>query len=238
MPWRAWHRHDGAERVRGAVHEVGPVAAVDVQVDEPRREVHPAEVDPAVAPRRPPRCARSRRRQLAPGTSRSGSTSVAFVKTVTAISFPRVYPTHVSRAGRSRPARVVQHLCPHVGGRVMARRKLNGLRVLVTGASQGIGRALVVEAAKHGCKVLAAARSQPLLDELAAEVATFGGAVEDGRRGRDEPRRPRGDGRRRDAALRRSRRAHQQRRHRRDRALHGLASRTCCGRSSRRTSSA
>ena len=58
------------------------------------------------------------------------------------------------------------------------RRKLNGLRVLVTGASQGIGRALVVEAAKRGCKVLAAARSQPLLDELAAEVRAAGGTVE------------------------------------------------------------
>ena len=52
----------------------------------------------------------------------------------------------------------------------MARRNLDGLRVLVTGASQGIGRALVLEAAKRGCQVLAAARSQPLLDELATEV--------------------------------------------------------------------
>ena len=60
----------------------------------------------------------------------------------------------------------------------MARRKLNGLRVLVTGASQGIGRALVVEAAKRGAKVLAAARSQPLLDELAAEVRAAGGTIE------------------------------------------------------------
>ncbi len=51
----------------------------------------------------------------------------------------------------------------------MARRNLNGLRMLVTGASQGIGRALVLEAAKRGCRVLAAARSQTLLDELAAE---------------------------------------------------------------------
>ena len=58
------------------------------------------------------------------------------------------------------------------------RRKLNRLRVLVTGASQGIGRALVVEAAKRGCKVLAAARSQPLLDELAAEVRAAGGTLE------------------------------------------------------------
>jgi short-subunit dehydrogenase len=52
----------------------------------------------------------------------------------------------------------------------MARRKLQGLRVLVTGASQGIGRALVLEAARRGCHVLAAARSQPLLDELATEA--------------------------------------------------------------------
>src|SRR5215208_3101918 len=58
------------------------------------------------------------------------------------------------------------------------RRKLSGLRVLVTGASQGIGRALVVEAAKRGCRVLAAARSQSLLDELAAEVRTTGGTIE------------------------------------------------------------
>jgi short-subunit dehydrogenase len=60
----------------------------------------------------------------------------------------------------------------------MARRKLAGLRVLVTGASQGIGRALVVEAAKRGTKVLAAARSQPLLDELAGEARATGRAVE------------------------------------------------------------
>ena len=60
----------------------------------------------------------------------------------------------------------------------MARRKLAGLRVLVTGASQGIGRALVVEAAKRGAKVLAAARSQTLLDELAAEVQNANGTIE------------------------------------------------------------
>ena len=51
----------------------------------------------------------------------------------------------------------------------MARRRLAGLRVLVTGASQGIGRALAVAAAKRGCKVLAAARSADLLTELANE---------------------------------------------------------------------
>jgi short-subunit dehydrogenase len=60
----------------------------------------------------------------------------------------------------------------------MARRKLAGLRVLVTGASQGIGRALAVAAAKRGSKVLASARSQPLLDELATEVRAGGGTIE------------------------------------------------------------
>ena len=60
----------------------------------------------------------------------------------------------------------------------MPRRNLAGLRVLITGASQGIGRALCVVAAKKGCKVLAAARSRPLLDELAAEVRAAGGTIE------------------------------------------------------------
>lgn len=59
----------------------------------------------------------------------------------------------------------------------MPYRKLAGLRVLVTGASQGIGRALAVAAAKKGCRVLASARSQPLLDELAAEVRQAGGTI-------------------------------------------------------------
>lgn len=60
----------------------------------------------------------------------------------------------------------------------MARRQLAGLRVLVTGASQGIGRALCIVAAKRGCKVLAAARSKELLDQLAAEVRAAGGTIE------------------------------------------------------------
>ncbi|VTS07044.1 SDR family oxidoreductase [Tuwongella immobilis] len=50
------------------------------------------------------------------------------------------------------------------------RRELNGLRVLITGASQGIGRALAIAAWQRGMRVMAAARSQQLLDELQAEV--------------------------------------------------------------------
>src|SRR5438105_543785 len=58
------------------------------------------------------------------------------------------------------------------------RRKLQGARILITGASQGIGRALAVLAAQRGAKVLAAARSEELLRDLAAEVSKAGGTIE------------------------------------------------------------
>src|SRR6478609_8346061 len=54
------------------------------------------------------------------------------------------------------------------------RRSIPGSRILITGASQGIGRALALEAARHGARVLAAARSPELLAELAAESAKAG----------------------------------------------------------------
>jgi short-subunit dehydrogenase len=57
------------------------------------------------------------------------------------------------------------------------RRQLAGLRILITGASQGIGRALALEAARRGMKVLAAARSLALLDELALDAKTAGGVL-------------------------------------------------------------
>ncbi len=60
----------------------------------------------------------------------------------------------------------------------MAGRQLAGLRILVTGASQGIGRAIAVAAAKAGGKVVASARSADLLAELAAEVRATGGMIE------------------------------------------------------------
>src|SRR4051812_35871718 len=52
----------------------------------------------------------------------------------------------------------------------MARRQLAGKRVLITGASQGIGEALAVEAAKRGCRVIAAARTAGLLETLEAKI--------------------------------------------------------------------
>jgi short-subunit dehydrogenase len=58
------------------------------------------------------------------------------------------------------------------------RRSIEGARVLITGASQGIGRALAVLAAARGARVLAAARSEELLRELAQEVRASGGVLE------------------------------------------------------------
>jgi short-subunit dehydrogenase len=58
------------------------------------------------------------------------------------------------------------------------RRNLGGLRILITGASQGIGRALAEAAARRGARVLAAARSDALLSELAQRVRTSGGTIE------------------------------------------------------------
>lgn len=59
----------------------------------------------------------------------------------------------------------------------MPRRDLAGKRVIVTGASQGIGRALAVAAAERGCRVVAGARSAELLDQLDAEVRAAGKEV-------------------------------------------------------------
>jgi short-subunit dehydrogenase len=62
----------------------------------------------------------------------------------------------------------------------MARRSVAGLRILITGASQGIGRALAVAAARKGAKVLAAARSEGLLAEVVQEASAKAGAANSG----------------------------------------------------------
>jgi short-subunit dehydrogenase len=58
------------------------------------------------------------------------------------------------------------------------RRELAGLRLLVTGASQGIGRAIAVHAARRGMRVIAAARNRDLLVQLQDEVKGGGKALE------------------------------------------------------------
>lgn len=60
----------------------------------------------------------------------------------------------------------------------MARRQLAGLRLLVTGASQGIGKALAEAAARRGAKVLAVARNAALLDAMKQRLASDGLSIE------------------------------------------------------------
>jgi NAD(P)-dependent dehydrogenase (short-subunit alcohol dehydrogenase family) len=54
---------------------------------------------------------------------------------------------------------------------------VQGSRLLITGASQGIGRALALEAARRGARVLAAARSENQLRELAEEIHKTRGTI-------------------------------------------------------------
>lgn len=61
---------------------------------------------------------------------------------------------------------------------VMKRRDLQGKRILITGASSGIGRALTIEAARRGAQVLANARNEERLNETVRDALTFGGKVE------------------------------------------------------------
>src|SRR5436305_3228065 len=49
------------------------------------------------------------------------------------------------------------------------RRQIAGSRLLITGASQGIGRALAIEAARRGAMVLATARGEGMLRALESE---------------------------------------------------------------------
>jgi len=52
---------------------------------------------------------------------------------------------------------------------------LSGRVVLITGASQGIGRACALKLAESGATVAAVARNREKLDELVAQITAFGG---------------------------------------------------------------
>jgi short-subunit dehydrogenase len=58
------------------------------------------------------------------------------------------------------------------------RRQLAGLRMLITGASQGIGRALAEQAIARGAVVLGTARSLELLERLQQDVRQHGHNLE------------------------------------------------------------
>jgi short-subunit dehydrogenase len=58
------------------------------------------------------------------------------------------------------------------------RRTLHNARLLITGASQGIGRCLAERAAARGARVLATARSLELLQQLQATVRGRSGVLE------------------------------------------------------------
>jgi short-subunit dehydrogenase len=58
------------------------------------------------------------------------------------------------------------------------RRSISGSRILITGASQGIGRALAVLAARTGARVLATARNEDLLRQLNQESSGISGRLE------------------------------------------------------------
>lgn len=55
------------------------------------------------------------------------------------------------------------------------RRDLHGWRVLLTGASQGIGEALALELAKSGARMVLTARSEDKLDKVVQAVRIAGG---------------------------------------------------------------
>lgn len=59
----------------------------------------------------------------------------------------------------------------------MARRKISGARTVLTGASSGIGRAIAIEMARRGARLVVTARRQDRLDELKEEVEQEGGEI-------------------------------------------------------------
>lgn len=58
------------------------------------------------------------------------------------------------------------------------KRDLRNLRAIITGASSGIGRALAVDLACNGVRVVAVARREDRLRQLVEQIAAQGGTVE------------------------------------------------------------
>lgn len=60
----------------------------------------------------------------------------------------------------------------------MARRTLSDKRMIITGASSGIGRALTIEAVERGARVLAVARNEARLADVVREASAIAPAVQ------------------------------------------------------------
>ncbi len=69
----------------------------------------------------------------------------------------------------------LRHLDPSRDSAARARRHLHGKRVLITGASAGIGRALALGAAEAGAEVVLVARREPELQAVARTIREGGG---------------------------------------------------------------
>jgi len=84
-------------------------------------------------------------------------------------------------------------------------RDLSGQRILITGASSGIGRALVEQVAHAGARIALVSRSPDKLNELAAQLGATNRNTRGGRR-RDVGSRPPPSARHGSHALGRTRR--------------------------------
>ncbi len=60
----------------------------------------------------------------------------------------------------------------------MAKRNIDRRRTIITGASSGIGWALALELARQGARIVATARRQERLEELAREIEPMPGEIE------------------------------------------------------------
>jgi len=56
----------------------------------------------------------------------------------------------------------------------MSRRKISGLRTILTGASSGIGRSLALELARQGARLVLTARRREALEDLQAQIRGMG----------------------------------------------------------------
>jgi short-subunit dehydrogenase len=86
-----------------------------------------------------------------------------------------------SRARAARWARLLRRALgptPHAPRPHSLREALLGKRVVVTGASSGIGRAVALEVTAHGATALLVARKRAALEQVCAEIRAAGGKAE------------------------------------------------------------